>query len=56
MKDLVWYALFIFALVGGAEIAEDYRAERCTDHGGAWIREPGCKSDWCDRSPKKANK
>lgn len=53
MKDLAWWAVFVLAMVG-AEIAEDYRIERCADHGGTWVKTPGCSSDYCDRSKRVA--
>lgn len=47
MKDLAWWGLFMLAMVG-LEFAEDYRQERCVDHGGTWVKAPGCESDYCN--------
>lgn len=47
MKDLVAFSVFLLIVVA-SELAEDYRAESCVTHGHRWVREPGCKTDWCD--------
>lgn len=49
MKDFLWFGAFLLLCVG-AELAEDYRAERCADHGGTWVKAPGCKDDYCNRA------
>lgn len=52
MKDLAWWGVFMLLMVG-SELLEDYRAERCVDHGGAWIVRSGCDSNACDLPKKK---
>ena len=49
MKDLLWWGTLML-LIAGTEFVEDYRQERCLDHGGAWVKAPGCESDYCNRA------
>ncbi len=49
MKDLAWWAVFVLAMVS-IEFVEDYRQDRCVDRGGAWVKAPGCESDYCNRT------
>jgi hypothetical protein len=51
VKDLAWLGLF-FLLLGGVELLEDYRAERCTDHGGRWRNESWFEFSRCERPAK----
>lgn len=48
MKDLVWWALFMLAWTA-VELAEDYRQERCADHGGNWVKTSWFHKDYCNR-------
>lgn len=51
MRDLAWWSMWFLAMVAIDYLGE-LREERCVDHGYTWVREPGCKQDWCDRSSK----
>lgn len=49
MKDAIGFAIFLLA-ISASMLMDDYRAERCVDHGGKWVHVPGCGLDYCDRS------
>jgi hypothetical protein len=51
MKEACWTIAFLIGL-GLHSLVEDYRAERCSDHGDRWVARKGCSDPYCERRTK----